>query len=67
MLLGNCNSLEANKYSDDPKKLKFLAESYLNDSHVCCNKNENEYKFVPSAPTGKITPVIGVVYETDDV
>ncbi|KAF2891878.1 hypothetical protein ILUMI_14314 [Ignelater luminosus] len=48
--LENCSHLQSNQQSTDKKEKKFLLESRINETHVCCNKNENNYKSVPPAP-----------------
>lgn len=51
--LQNCSHLESNRQSTDTKQKKFLLESRINKTHVCCNKGENNYKSVPPAPVSK--------------
>ncbi|KAF5298248.1 hypothetical protein FQR65_LT09759 [Abscondita terminalis] len=49
--LGNCPSLKLDENSYTISKIEFLKDSFVNETHVCCHKNETTYRLVEPAPT----------------
>ncbi|KAK4881501.1 hypothetical protein RN001_004820 [Aquatica leii] len=48
--LNNCPRLKQNEFSNNLSQREFLNDSFVNNTHVCCGIDEDEYKLVEPAP-----------------